>query len=332
MHIKKFTRELAVISGKLLQTDVDLKTYSYLKTGGIAPFFINMSDMIVAEEEGEENLPEKTITRLKAIVNFLIKEGKPYCVLGKASNIIIKDGILEPVVIYLQQNKVSQWQKLEDSSNKDENGFKKRLLCLPASLSLIRALRVANNFNLQGLEFFLGIPGTVGGAVVMNAGVKDQEIKNVLVNIALLRNGRIQVVSREDLDMAYRHSNISKKDIIIQAKFELKKVTSQKLEELKKENLEKLEIRRRTQPLGEPTVGSTFKNPLPNYAGALIEQCGLKNKRCGGIRVSPVHANFLVNDSNGTSEDALKLIRIIRETVFVKTGINLELEVRKFGF
>lgn len=329
MHIKKFTRELAAISGKLLQTDVDLKTYSYLKTGGIAPFFINVSDMIVAEEEGEEGLPEKTINRLKAIVNFLIKEGKPYCVLGKASNIIIKDGILDPVVIYLQQNKVFQWQKLEDSPNQNES---KRLLCLPASLSLIRALRIANNFNLQGLEFFLGIPGTVGGAVVMNAGVKDQEIKDVLVNTTLLRNGQIQVVSRDDLDMAYRCSNISKKDIIIQAKFELKKVTSQKIEKLKKENLEKLEIRRRTQPLREPTVGSTFKNPLPDYAGALIEQCGLKNKRCGGIRISPVHANFLVNDNNGTSEDALELIKIIRETVFIKTGIHLELEVRKFGF
>lgn len=329
MPSKKFDTEFKKICGDILQTNVSLKNYSYLKTGGKARYFVNLSDDLINKADQTQGLsiPEKTINKLTTIIAFLKSEKMDYRILGRGTNIIINDGLIETVVIYPIFRHLEKWEILSDSPKEEH-----KIITLPASLPLIRALKNAHDDYLRGLEFCMGIPGSLGGAVVMNSGVKDEDISGVLKSVLMLRDGEILEVPKDDLDLSYRHSNIKKDEIILKVSFELPKVNALDIRWLKKKALDDLSERKKTQPLKYPSVGSTFKNPLPEYAGELIERSKLKNRHVGGMWVSHKHANFILNDGTGTSAQALKLIRIIRESVYANTGVQLELEVQKFGY
>ena len=191
------------------------------------------------------------------------------------------------------------------------------------------ALNVVMNKSLDkgllGLEFLTGIPGTVGGALITNAGANGGEISDVLVSVFFIKNGEEIEVKKEEIEFKYRTSSIKRNEIITKAKFLLKKGDPDKARVQIKEYLN---YRNNTQPVRWPSAGSVFKNPLPNYAGLIIENLGLKGLSVGDAQVSNVHSNYIINKNNASPENILSLINMVKDKVLKNTGIKLENEIR----
>ena len=195
------------------------------------------------------------------------------------------------------------------------------------ALLLSRLSRAALEHGLTGLEFAQGIPGSVGGAVTMNAGAYGGEIAQVLFQVvALERDGTKRVISGSDCDFGYRHSRFSEGDLLIsRAVFALPEGDR---EEISARMEDFAQRRREKQPLEYPSAGSMFKRPKGHFAAALIEQCGLKGLSVGGAQVSEKHAGFVVNRGGATCADVLALVERVKERVLQQTGVELEMEVR----
>ena len=191
------------------------------------------------------------------------------------------------------------------------------------------ALNVVMNKSLDkgllGLEFLTGIPGTVGGALITNAGANGGEISDVLVSVFFIKNGKEIEVKKEEIEFKYRTSSIKRNEIITKAKFLLKKGDPDKARVQIKEYLN---YRNNTQPVRWPSAGSVFKNPLPNYAGLIIENLGLKGLSVGDAQVSNVHSNYIINKNNASPENIFSLINMVKDKVLIDTGIKLENEIR----
>ena len=191
------------------------------------------------------------------------------------------------------------------------------------------ALNVVMNKSLDkgllGLEFLTGIPGTVGGALITNAGANGGEISDVLVSVFFIKNGKEIEVKKEEIEFKYRTSSIKRNEIITKAKFLLKKGDPDKARVQIKEYLN---YRNNTQPVRWPSAGSVFKNPLPNYAGLIIENLGLKGLSVGDAQVSNVHSNYIINKNNASPQNILSLINMVKDKVLIDTGIKLENEIR----
>ena len=191
------------------------------------------------------------------------------------------------------------------------------------------ALNVVMNKSLDngllGFEFLTGIPGTVGGALITNAGANGGEISDVLVSVFFIKNGKEIEVKKEEIEFKYRTSSIKRNEIITKAKFLLKKGDPDKARVQIKEYLN---YRNNTQPVRWPSAGSVFKNPLPNYAGLIIENLGLKGLSVGDAQVSNVHSNYIINKNNASPENILSLINMVKDKVLKDTGIKLENEIR----
>ena len=205
-----------------------------------------------------------------------------------------------------------------------------RELTAGAGLLLSQLANAALDRGLTGLEFAQGIPGSVGGAVTMNAGAYDGEMAQVVSWVKVLDGaGRTSVISAGDCDFSYRHSAFSDgRRLILEAGFSLQSGDREAIRERMAELSRK---RREKQPLEYPSAGSTFKRPEGHFAAALIEQCGLKGLTVGGAQVSPKHAGFVVNTGGATCADVLALVARIRERVRQETGVELELEVKTLG-
>lgn len=195
---------------------------------------------------------------------------------------------------------------------------------------LVRLANFARELGLTGLEFAHGIPGSVGGAVTMNAGAYDGEIRQVCVETTVLTpEGELETVAGEEQDFSYRHSAFSGgARLILGAKFQLQRGDGAAIQARMDELMER---RRSKQPLEYPSAGSTFKRPAGHFAAALIDRCGLKGRRVGGAQVSEKHAGFIVNRGGATCADILALAELVRETVLRETGVTLEMEVRTLG-
>ena len=191
------------------------------------------------------------------------------------------------------------------------------------------ALNVVMNKSLDkgllGLEFLTGIPGTVGGALITNAGANGGEISDVLVSVFFIKNGKEIEVKKEEIEFKYRTSSIKRNEIITKAKFLLRKGDPDKARIQIKEYLNH---RNNTQPVRWPSAGSVFKNPLPNYAGLIIENLGLKGLSVGDAQVSNIHSNYIINKNNASPENILSLINMVKDKVLKDTGIKLENEIR----
>ena len=191
------------------------------------------------------------------------------------------------------------------------------------------ALNVVMNKSLDkgllGLEFLTGIPGTVGGALITNAGANGGEISDVLVSVFFIKNGKEIEVKKEEIEFKYRTSSIKRNEIITKAKFLLKKGDPDKARVQIKEYLN---YRNNTQPVRWPSAGSVFKNPLPDYAGLIIENLGLKGLSVGDAQVSNIHSNYIINKNNASPENILSLINMVKDKVLIDTGIKLENEIR----
>ena len=273
-----------------------LAKYSSFRTGGKAAKII---------------FPESTEEFVTAL-----RENPGAAVLGNLSNTLVLDGeIDETVIITTKLNSVSV------------NG---NTVTAAAGASLTSVAVAARDASLAGCEFLYGIPGTVGGGVFMNAGAYGGEIADIIENaVVFTPDGKVTTLSKDDLDLGYRTSKLqSTRYILLSAAFSLqsgnKEVISSAMDDL-------MNRRMTTQPLDKPSCGSTFKRPAGNFAGKLISDCGLKGMSVGGAQVSEKHAGFIVNSGGATSRDILDLVQLVKKTVFEKTGVLLEEEIRIIG-
>lgn len=278
-----------------------MKNHTSFKTGGEADVYV--------KADSAENI-------IKA-VDILKEENIDYIIIGNGSNLLVSDKGFKGVVI-----------EIGSLMNKITVDGRKIYAQAGALLSSLSAAAADN--GLTGLEFASGIPGSVGGAVFMNAGAYDGEIKDVIIGADVInKNGEIIRLSKDELELSYRSSVIEKKGyIVIGAEFELKEGSKEAI----KEKMADFAARRRDkQPLNYPSAGSTFKRPEGYFAGKLIEDSGLKGKTIGGAQVSEKHAGFIINTGNATSSDILELMDCCIETVYNKFGVRLEPEVRFIG-
>ncbi|MDY5437371.1 UDP-N-acetylmuramate dehydrogenase [Peptostreptococcus porci] len=259
----------------------------------------------------------KTEDEIKDIFSFLNDNNIPFLVKGNGSNILIKDGGFRGVVIEIADN-FSSFEIVGDDM----------IIQTGALLSSIG--RAAMENNLTGFEFASGIPGTLGGALAMNAGAYGGEMKNIVKSVRLMdEKGKIVEFTNEEMEFGYRHSILSdRKMIAISAVISLK---NGKFDEIK-EKMEDLAYQRRTkQPLEYPSAGSTFKRPDGYFAGKLIQDSNLKGASVGGAMVSEKHSGFVINYNNATATDIINLIEHIKSTVYDQQGVRLEEEVKILG-
>lgn len=254
-------------------------------------------------------------TEQEIIACFQEAADLPCYALGNGSNLLISDQGVSG--FFIQSKEFSQITGEENQKITAQSG-----------ILLSKLAHFAMEHQLSGLEFAHGIPGTLGGALVMNAGAYGREMKDVVVSVRSYsyEEDKIRERSLEELEFSYRHSLFSsKKEFILSATLDLDLGDKRKIQHQMKELAQK---RREKQPLEFPSCGSTFKRPPNHFAAALIDQCGLKGFTVGGAQVSPKHAGFVVNLGNATCADVLALVAEVQEKVLSETGIPLELEVK----
>ena len=249
-----------------------------------------------------------------ALLALAEAEKWPVLVVGNGSNLLAADEGLDFLVVHTG--------RLDGLDRVGETGFR-----VGAGVSLARAAYFAQRSGLAGLEFAHGIPGSLGGAVCMNAGAYGGEMCQVVVSVAAWFPGEGVVrLDREALEFGYRRSVFSRRSgVVLEAEFALEPGEAAEIQA----RTEELDRRRREkQPLEFPSAGSAFKRPKGHFAGALIQQCGLKGARVGGAQVSEKHAGFIVNTGGATSQDVAGLIHHVQRTVFQQTGVTLEPEIK----
>lgn len=284
-----------------IRENVELKGFTTFRVGGPASLMITVN----------------TVTELKNIISYLYKCKMNYMILGNGSNLLVSDEGYEGAVIKLAG----------DFTRVDTFGS---IVMAGAGAPLSSVCKAALENSLTGLEFAFGIPGTVGGAIVMNAGAYDGEMAMVVDGVeAVTAEGEAIFVAPHSLKFGYRTSAVKKAGLII-TKVTFKLVPGDKQEiALKMKDL--LGRRMEKQPLDVPSAGSTFKRPEGHFAGKLIEDAGLKGERVGGASVSTKHAGFVVNDKAGTARDISDLIELIQKKVYDTQGVKLETEVIRVG-
>lgn len=279
-------------------TDVDMKSYTSFHIGGAA-------DVMV--------FPENAII-LSNVIRYITDNGLRYLVIGKGSNMLISDDGYRGVVI-------------NTSSLDSIVLFDETTIYCQSGISLAKLCRFALDNSLTGLEFAYGIPGSAGGAAYMNAGAYGGEMKDVLISCDhISSDGKIGKLNKNELDLSYRHSAYSDSDkVITSLTLKLEKGDPAQIKARMDELIKK---RRDKQPLEYPSAGSTFKRPEGYFAGALIEQCGLKGYSYGDAQVSEKHAGFVINKGSAAADDVMLVIEHCRKTVFEKTGVTLEPEIK----
>lgn len=249
------------------------------------------------------------------LIKYLNEIGYPFIIIGNGSNILISDEGIRGAAINLEFG----FNKIEVSKN---------FVFAEAGIKLSKLVDVCIENSLVGIENLAGIPGTLGGAILMNAGAYGGEISDYILKVEIFDGEKIRFLSKEECGFAYRKSNLEGK-IILSAEFQLQTGDKEKAKARRKELLLK---RNQSQPVELPNAGSIFKNPPYDFAARLIEQAGLKGLTVGGAKVSEKHANFIVNFNNASANDVLELMKIIQESVYQKFGIVLEPEIKMVGF
>lgn len=298
VHINELKRLAA--GSKLLENE-PMSRHTTFKSGGMAEVYM--------EPEEEE--------AVKNIVDFCKFNAITYYIIGRGSNLLVSDRGLRGVVI--STSSLKSILKVEED----------RLLC-SSGCDLGIAANKAMEHGLGGMEFASGIPGSVGGAIFMNAGAYGSEIKDILSRVRVIeKDGRIHTVSAEELELSYRHSNIEKlKRVILEAEFKLIKANK---EDILAKMTELNSKRKSKQPLEYPSAGSTFKRPENHFAGKLIEEAGLRGYSAGGAAVSEKHCGFVINKNAASSQDIYDLIIHIQKKVRKASGVELIPEVRLLG-
>lgn len=290
---------LGLIKGKTI-FDVQMKQFTSMRVGGRA-------DVLLFPKDLEE---------LKKVVKKSKEMEIPYYILGNGTNLIVTDKGIKGWVISLNQG----FKKIEIYGDEVE---------AEAGVPIKRLIRLSLQKELTGLEPFAGIPGTVGGAIKMNAGAWGVEIKDRINSVTFMtQSGRMIERDRAKLQFSYRRLNIPDSWIVIKARFKLQRGEKN---EIAKKIRSYLAIKKKAQPLGYPSSGSIFLNPKNHSAGKLIEELGLKGYRVGDAMISNIHANFIINLGKAKAHEIIDLIELIEKRVYEGKGIILKREVRVVG-
>ena len=277
-----------------------MSKHTTFRIGGKADLFVSAD---------EKSLPQ--------ILKEAADEKIPVTIIGNGSNLLVGDGGIRGLVIEIGKG----MDKIEISDN---------IMIVGAGTLLSKAANTAAEHGLSGMEFAAGIPGSVGGAVVMNAGAYGGEMKDIIMDVDVItREGEYRRLTLEELELSYRHSCIIENEyIVIRARLMLQEKDEaqirQVMEDLKNKRIEK-------QPLNFPSAGSTFKRPEGYFAGKLIMDAGLRGYSVGGAQVSEKHCGFVVNKGGATASDVVKLMNDVRDKVMEEFGVELEPEVKMIG-
>lgn len=296
-----YQKLVTIIDENRVYKDEPMKLHTTFRVGGNADYFVC----------------PKSMEEVQKLIQLCHEEEMPYYILGNGSNLLVGDKGYRGIVIqiYKEMNNI---QVQEDK------------ICVQAGALLSRIGNIALEESLTGFEFAAGIPGTIGGAVVMNAGAYGGEMKDVLETVTVLcPDGEVKVLANEELELGYRTSIIAKKDyIVLEAVLKLNRGDKDTI----REKMNELKIQRTTkQPLEYPSAGSTFKRPVGYFAGKLIQDAGLRGFQVGGAQVSEKHCGFVINKDNATAADIVELMNQVTEIVKEKFGVELEPEVKRLG-
>ena len=299
-----------IVGEQNIFTNVPMSHYTTFRVGGNAAYLVNV--------ESEESLI--------ALLKCLREAGMKYYLLGNGSNLLVSDRGFDGVMIRLCGDFLSCKTALtERTDNLTVNE-----LYAGAAASLSKVAQLAAEESLSGMEFAFGIPGTIGGAVVMNAGAYGGEMKQVVHSVRLLDEElRVVTLSGEEMAFGYRSSILKQRQMIVLS-VELKLVSGDQ-EQIRQKMNENMSARREKQPLEYPSAGSTFKRPEGYFAGKLIQDAGLRGYSVGGAQVSEKHCGFVINRDNATASDIYRLIRNVQEKVSESSGVMLEPEVIMLG-
>lgn len=284
----------------IVKENEPLSNYTYTETGGPADLLFFPA----------------SVAEVEAIVNWVRVEELPLTILGNASNLIVRDGGIRGVTVILTE-----------LNNIEKDGSR---LIVESGAPIIEVSQKALEYELTGLEFACGIPGSTGGAVYMNAGAYEGEVKDVIETVTILTlDGRIIEVENDDMEFTYRNSKLQEtNDIVLSVTFKLKSGNPDKI----KERMEELTfLRTSKQPLEYPSCGSVFKRPTGHFTGKLIQDAGLQGLIWGGAQISMKHAGFIVNINKATATDYIELIEHIKEVILEQFDVPLEAEVRIIG-
>ena len=292
---------LNILDKEDIKIDEPMKKHISFKVGGPA-------DVLVKP---------KTEEQLKEIIKFVKNENIPFLIIGNGSNLLVKDGGIRGVVIELSNN----FNHFEIDGN---------IVKVQAGALLSIVGKAVLKESLRGFEFAAGIPGTLGGALAMNAGAYGGEMKHIVKSVRLMdMDGNIVDFTNEQMEFDYRKSILSREEyVVLSAEIELEKGD---YEEIKATMMHFTQQRVTKQPLSLPSAGSTFKRPPGHFAGKLIEDCGLRGLTLRGAQVSEKHCGFVVNLGDATAKDLLDLMYVVKSTVKSKFGVMLEEEVKILG-
>ncbi len=299
MDVKSRLEQIAGRDNVLSQQP--LAAYTSFKVGGAADYLVTPGSMDQVAE----------------LLSFCGQASLPWHILGRGTNLLVSDSGVRGVVIRISDN-------LAAVSVCDAT------ITAQAGAILTRVSSMALAHSLSGMEFAEGIPGTVGGAVVMNAGAYQGEMKDVLRQVqAVTPQGDLVSLSAGELQLGYR-SSVFQQNRYVVAEVEMELVPGSKME-IKEKMASFSRQRREKQPLDKASAGSTFRRPTGYYAGQLVDQCGLRGKRIGGAMVSTKHCGFIVNEENASADDIYQLIRHVKQRVKEEQGVELETEVQFWG-
>ncbi|MFZ0445983.1 MAG: UDP-N-acetylmuramate dehydrogenase [Bacillus sp. (in: firmicutes)] len=295
-------RELNEYQVGTVKKDEELARHTTMKIGGPADLFIEPT----------------SIEGLKKTMQIVQKYRVNWRTIGRGSNLLVSDQGIEGVVIKLGNNLKDM--KLDGTQ-----------LTVGAGYSIVALAVLISKKGLSGLEFASGIPGSVGGAVYMNAGAHGSDISKILTDAHILfEDGSLQWLTNDEMEFSYRTSVLQKKrpGIVVEARFQLTEGDKEQIVAVMQKNKD---YRKVTQPYDSPCAGSIFRNPLPHFAGKLVEEAGLKGFQIGGAQISEMHGNFIVNAGNAKASDVLQLIEYVKKTIMEKYNIQMETEVEIIG-
>ena len=301
MQAKFYNQLTELIDEKFVLPDEPMNRHTTFRIGGPADYFVRPDN---AEQ-------------IRNIVSLCNKEGVPFYILGNGSNLLVSDKGYRGVIIQIYK----QMNDIETSGTE---------IRAKAGALLSQIASEALKHGLKGFEFAAGIPGTLGGAIVMNAGAYGGEMKDVLKEVTVLtKEGHVKAFSNEELELGYRTSIVGREGYIaLEAVIRLQEGST---EEIRVRMDELKEKRTSKQPLEYPSAGSTFKRPEGYFAGKLIEDAGLRGFQTGGAQVSEKHCGFVINKDHATAADVVKLMKEVSDRVEAKFGVPLEPEVKKLG-
>lgn len=300
-NLRNSFMELGIPESRILENESMAKHISF-RVGGCADYYVNCTDR----------------KELSSLLSFLTEEGVPHMLIGNGSNLLFRDSGYCGVIIHLE----GEFQDCEVQGDTVIAGSGKLL----SSVSSLAA-----KSGLAGMEFASGIPGSIGGAIYMNAGAYGGEMKDIVTRVWLMSpDGKEETVrTGTEMEFAYRNSCLQRTGEIV-TKVELK-LQPEDAEAIQARIAELTEKRVQKQPVNFPSAGSTFKRPAEGYAAALIQESGLKGVSVGGAEVSEKHSGFIINKGGATATDVLQLMELVEKKVYEDSGIHLEPEVRIIG-